>query len=223
MLLHYFLTHLPPLEISSSPPISTIEFIRRARDCLSDHVCEDLERLFMMTLINRNFFSDASPFHDDVVHDYAHKVDVILPSSPNKFAEVTRSLYWTWLEEECHYTFIRRFAKDAALLFRWLAHMLAPDENTASSSMRHDSYDALHLAFHDPNPLTLEYALGEALSRSASTHARSDDAFCIDHVFAYFINLMISERLSSFDKAQGQTIFDRIVTSNSSGALYERA
>jgi hypothetical protein len=192
MMLHYFLTTLKPLEVHERSPMSSDDFCRAARECLTEYAVDDLERLSLMKTLKHDRTGEASA---KFVSD--------LELSPNHNEERS-TLYWLWLAGSSRSPFIKRFAHDAMRLYHEIADALSA--HTLPSWLSDESL-----------PITIEWKVSDHLLDIVERH-RDDDPFSLDAVYAYFIKLMICERHASFSHEKGQAILAALVE----GITHER-
>lgn len=228
MLLHYFLTSLPPVDIASVPPLSSSDFLQRARACLHDDAMGDLERLYKIKTINRATTG---------IHVPADLIDLHFDETNEKNVSPmhARYLFWLWLNETCHSSLVKNIARDMAKFHHTLALVLAKHytstDFTSSAGLPHWLREKLNFDdgdfanntllanISDQNPREFEMAVDKRIVDIVENHSRGDDEFLFDHVVIYFIKLLLAERHASFTHEAGHKILEKIIE----GCLHERA
>lgn len=201
------------MRLFAPPPLSTDAFLLRAKDCLSEKILEDLERLLFFRTLNRLSRNNTG---EHIWMD----AENMREASPHR----VRYHYWLWLNKTALSPFLRRFAADALRLWHLVGRTIAPYHDETPLIVKeflHDSQlDAIYEArlatqfandFADHNPLPFEHSIARNLLAIVEHH-KSSDMFSCDQVFAYFIELILCERFVSFDQAKGHAILNQIVS-----------
>ncbi len=212
------------------PPYSTSDFLNHARDCLSESMVRDLERLAHLRKLNRLTFSrDERLFFATLFADTDFGDEIGEKSSPHHL----RYLFWAWLATFAESPFVRRLA--CSLLHYWHhvaqrlndnAEPVSQKINDILSSSELDSFIQDEMLAHlnhaliEGDPLKIERTIAHAVLAIVED-SLSTDQFSSHQVFAYFFKLMLSERFASFDQTKGQAVLDEILERVSRGVHHE--
>lgn len=207
MSIHYFIVGLKPLFVEKIPPISCDDFLLKAKSSLSGPLLEDL------LLVAR--------LREIIAH-------------VNKSAPLPAALLYSFfmsIHHDATSFFLKRIAIDIIEFYAAVSFVLTEgtsfiEEESLLSKMERPNISHYHRlkSLNQANmalsPELFEHDVVRHLFLIIDDNLESE-MFSSDQIIAYFIKLMMLERLASFDQDQGKILLERLIKPFQEGASNE--
>lgn len=203
------LARLSPITLGLPLPVSSNDFLVQAASYVSERVLSDLTLLAAYKDIDRALNRALKENQEEI----SCAEFLFLDQRAIKSNTIVLSLVWPWywgsVKSLCHAKVLRRIAEEMATFFQAIASKRETNEIS--------SHALVEACFKHSDPVLREHALLKAQVEIAVSKA-SRDARTDDHIFVYYLKLVVGERMLSFDETLGRLQLDLLVEKIIQGA-----